>query len=83
VVLSRHFTFSLLQQRNGPTQYSKNIAYSRAKIKKNVCFPHPTDRYKTLRLKIFVGVICDDFIFLVTGSSDIVPEFTLGTGLHI
>jgi hypothetical protein len=34
VVLSRHFTFSFLQQRNWPTQYSKNIAYSRAKIKK-------------------------------------------------
>jgi diphthamide synthase subunit DPH2 len=31
-------------------------------------------------------VICDDFFFwlqeIVTGSSNIIPEFTFGTGLH-
>ena len=43
----------------------------RPKLKKIVCFPHPTDRQKTLQLEIFFCMICDDFYFLlVTGNRD-------------
>jgi hypothetical protein len=69
---------------NGCTKQSKkhNI---RPKLKKCL-FPAPDRPLENVATQIFFCVICDNFFFwlpeIVTRSSDIVPEFMFGTGLH-
>ena len=54
---------------------------------KNCLFPAPDRPLENVATQNIFWVICDDFFFwlpeIVTGSSDIVPEFMFGTGLQV
>ena len=54
---------------------------------KNCLFPAPDRPLENVVTRNIFWVICNFFFLfrlpeIVTGSSDIVPEFTFGTGLH-